>query len=522
MIISVNAFAAYNEEIDTVINGTAKYIYETTKNPTVSSIGGEWAVLGLARSGYGVYDDYYDKYYKNVIEYVKEHNAVLHDKKYTEYSRVIIALTAIGKNPSDVSGYNLIMPLGDYDKTIWQGLNGPVWALIALDCGNYEIPYNKDAQTHATRDMYIDKILKCQLPDGGWPLTAGGVSDPDITGMALQALSRYKIRSEVLNAIEKGLIYLSDVQDENGGFSSRGVENAESCAQVLTALCELGISPNDERFVKNGKTVADSLLTYYADDGGFRHTKDSASSNQMATEQCLYALTALKRYSDSKNSLYDMGDVTITNDKINNGSLVLNEYVKKMPVVYPERTFSDIANHKDRIKIEALYSRNIINGKNEDVFDPDSTMTRAEFAAIVVKSLGLEIIDDKAFDDVFKTDWFYGFVSTAYKHGIVSGVSEKMFNPNGLITKEEAAVMVSRAASICGIDTAYNSFASRDILAGFTDYKEASSWSYEALAFCYDKGIYSDEDIEIGPKKNVTRADVAVMLYNLLSLAGLL
>ena len=84
--------------------------------------------------------NYYDDYYARVEKYVKNCAGVLHERKYTEYSRVILALTAIGRDPSNVAGYNLLTPLGDFEKTIWQGLNGPIWALIALDSGSYDIP----------------------------------------------------------------------------------------------------------------------------------------------------------------------------------------------------------------------------------------------------------------------------------------------------------------------------------------------------------------------------------------------
>ncbi len=194
MIISciIPAFAADDAVLDAAIKDTAEYMYRTVSNPQVGSTGGEWAVLGLARSGYEVPEEYYKKYYSAVEKYVKSLEGNLHDKKYTEYSRLIVALTAIGKDPSNVAGYNLLTPLGDYNKTIWQGLNGPIWALIALDSGNYPMPQNPDFETQATRDMYIQRILECQLPDGGWSLfgntaaSASGdvVSDPDITGNA--------------------------------------------------------------------------------------------------------------------------------------------------------------------------------------------------------------------------------------------------------------------------------------------------------------------------------------------------
>ncbi|MEG1501504.1 MAG: hypothetical protein RR396_06055, partial [Clostridiales bacterium] len=166
--VSSMAMATTPQEVDAAIKDTAEYMYKTVKSPQVGSIGGEWAVISLARSGYNIPDEYYQKYYKTVEDYVKACKGELHDKKYTEYSRLIVALTAIGKDPSNVAGYNLLTALGDYDKTIWQGLNGPIWALISLDSGNYAMPQNPKAKKQATRDMYVQRILECQLPDGGW------------------------------------------------------------------------------------------------------------------------------------------------------------------------------------------------------------------------------------------------------------------------------------------------------------------------------------------------------------------
>ena len=116
--LSVQTFAIDNAAVNTIVNDTAEYLYETVSNPQVGSIGGEWCVLGLVRSGAAIPDEYFENYYGAVEKYVKECGGVLHDKKYTEYSRVIVALTAIVKNPADVAGYNLLTPLGDYEKTI--------------------------------------------------------------------------------------------------------------------------------------------------------------------------------------------------------------------------------------------------------------------------------------------------------------------------------------------------------------------------------------------------------------------
>ncbi|MBP3359500.1 MAG: S-layer homology domain-containing protein [Clostridia bacterium] len=518
---SITVSAADSDTVNAIVSDAAEYVYKTTGNPQVGSTGGEWAVIGLARSGAEVPAEYFENYYQTVEKYVKDCRGVLHDRKYTEYSRVILALTAIGKNPADVAGYNLLKPLGDYEKTIWQGINGPIWALLALDSGSYEIPGN--AGTLATREMYINNILENRTADGGWTIS-GDVADPDITGMALQALAKYQDNESVKAATEKALLRMSEIQCENGGFSSRGTENSESCVQMITALCELGIPIDDERFVKNGNTMLDNLLTYYTEGKGFKHTHEESGSNQMATEQGLYCMAAIKRAIEGKSSLYRMSDAARSDNTASpvSGLAGKNPDVRGTDIVSPGKTFADISGHLSRTAIEALSARNIINGKSENSFEPDSTMTRAEFAAIVVRGLGLPIKSDAGFADVTENDWFYEYVNTAYFYNITSGISETEFNPNGTITREEAAVMVTRAAELCGADTEIDAFAARDILAGFFDYVKASDWAIGSLAFCYDKGILPDDAEEIKPKEAVTRAEIAQMLFNMLSLSNLI
>ena len=243
----------------------------------------------------------------------------------------------------------------------------------------------------------------------------------------------------------------------------------------------------------------------------------------MATEQCFYALVALRRAAESKSSLYTMNDVKKINVASDAEGLAgKNPDIQKMNIVNSGKTFTDIQGHKSQTAIEALASRGIINGKTESIFEPESTMTRAEFATIITRGLGLSKKSSFVFNDVTTDDWFYNYVYTAYSYGIIKGVSENKFNPTGTITREEAAVMVERAAKLCGIYTEMDILSVRDALAQFFDYVKVSSWTQNSLAFCYSKGILSDEVMNIKPKEAVTRAETASMLYNMLSLAELL
>ena len=514
---SVQVFAA---KVSDITQSVGKYLYETADAPSVGSVGGEWAVFGLARSELEIPDEYFENYYKNVEKYVKDKKGVLHTKKYSEYSRVIIALTSIGKSPENVARYDLLKPLGDYEKTVFQGVNGASWALVALDSGNYDMPQNKEAKVQATRKMYVKYILDKQLSDGGWALS-GEKSDPDVTAMVIQAFSKYQDDDKVKTATEKALDLLSGVQNKKGGFSTYGEETSESSAQVIVALCELGISVDDKRFVKNGNTVFDNLLTFYDGEKGFSHTK-GGEVNLMATEQAFYALVALQRMNDGRNSLYNMNDAINLDGISSAGHPGKNSDVKKTSVIYKDKTFGDIKGSVYKAQIEALASRGIINGKTENSFEPNSTMTRAEFAAIITRGLGLSEKNTAVFDDVKPDDWFYPYVNCAYSYGIINGVSKTQFNPNGTITREEAATMAARAAKLCGHSTSLTINEVRNTLSVFSDYVKTSEWSRESLAFCFLNGILDGSVLKINPKEKVTRSEIAYMLYNMLEISDLL
>lgn len=426
--------------LDNVIYDTGNYIYEQTKNNTVmGSEANEWAVIGLARSGIEIPSEYYQNYFESMKNYISESKGVLHRQKYTEYSRVILALTAIGTDPQNINGYNLISPLGDYNKTIRQGINGPVWALIALNSNDYNIPKSSDNEAVETKEAYLNLILKNQLPSGGWNLAGASVStvaDPDVTGMVLCALAEYSDRDNIKSAIDKGLLYLSNIQNEDGGYSGWDIANSESSAQILTALSTLGISINDPRFIKNGNTVLDNLLSFYKKGQGFYHTLNDKSTSLMATEQCFYALVAAQRAINKKQSLYKMTKKDFT--------------INVPPIQISEITFNDISNHENKKEIEILAKRKIIYGKSDKLFDPDGKITRAEFAAIITRALGLKLISVNPFEDVSKNAWYYDYVKTAYSCGIIKGISISSFAPDKNISFDDALTMIKRASFILG------------------------------------------------------------------------
>ena len=301
---------------DKVYADTKKYIQNNVPAPVVASDRGEWAVLGLARAGVALSDAYIQAYYDKVVAYVKANigsDGVLvdpesHNPTVTDNERIILALTAIGKDPANVGGKNLLAALQDRNimqvtNTSDTDINGLVFGLLALNSGNY------------TQDSYwlVQAILTQQNEDGSWSASADTkpTGDVDMTAMALQALAPYCNEggdTTVNAAVDKALQWLS-AKYKNTGYTS-----AESCAQVVVALSALQLNANsDSSFVKTvdgaPTSVLGDLLRYYLGEGqGFKHAASLKTADQKATEQALYAMAAYERYCRRTNALYDMTD----------------------------------------------------------------------------------------------------------------------------------------------------------------------------------------------------------------------
>lgn len=278
--------------------------------PKFGSIGGEWMVLGLARSGREVPN--VDAYYQNVVDYVNANfnsgTGMLHRSKTTDNARAILALTAIGKDPTNVNGHNLLKGLSDL-ATIQsaQPVNGPAFALLALDSGNYE-PY---AGGDVTRDALITKLVETQMASGGWYISdSNKVADIDMTAMVVQALAPYYDTNEsAKTSVDKALAWLLNQQNSDGSFGN----TSETNAQIVVMLCALNRDPSsDSQFTKDGKSPLDVLCSYYDSNGNFKHSLTGSTtehSPQMTNEQAFYALVAFNRLKNGQTFLYDMTDV---------------------------------------------------------------------------------------------------------------------------------------------------------------------------------------------------------------------
>ena len=295
---------------------TLDYILATVPAPIFDTNGGDWSVLALARSNRmvpsGYFEDYYGRIEAEVANTAKYPNTPkMHDAKSTENTRLILALTAIGKDATDVGGYDLTAPLADLNWVKAQGVNGAIFALLAFDSGNYSIPTDSTAAVQTTRENLVAYILSQEISGGGFSLsgTAPGVTaGAEVTAMAIQALIPYMDDAEVAAVIDRAVAVLSAMQDGNGGYGIL----SENTSQVIMALSALGIDAMaDPRFVKSGGNPVSALLEFAVSGGGFKHISTQQAADGMATDQAAQALIAYDRFLNGENSIYDMSDVFI-------------------------------------------------------------------------------------------------------------------------------------------------------------------------------------------------------------------
>ncbi len=311
-IINTEQINNLQPEIETAVEKTSSYMLVAAANPTIQS--GLWETLCFARGSYAVPEGYYELFYNNVVKELEEGEGTISgDRTNTDYSKTILALTAIGKDPTNVGVYNLLSKLSNFTQIKRGGMMAYVWALIALDSNNYDIPINTTG-VQTTRELLIQTILDREVVTsegvhGGFSLyseSSNAKPDTDVTAMTLQALSRYKNKEDVKPVIDRAVNVLAGLQNSNGSYGTFGAtETSESTSQVVLALTSLGIDPAiDSRFIKGDHWVLSDLMSYYVDGGGFMHIKAGATGNGgakpgtlngMASYQAMQAMVSYNR-----------------------------------------------------------------------------------------------------------------------------------------------------------------------------------------------------------------------------------
>ena len=279
---------------------------------SLEKYGNEWNIFSILRSGATIEQSKLDKYYESVVQELKKKGKTM---RVTDLARVALALEAMGKNPTDVGGFNVLEAIYNHEKMMTDSSNCPIFGLLALDGRNYKIP--EDAKW--SRKDIITQILKFQKASGAFGLSLDNdLASIDMTGMALQSLAPYyndPAYPDVKPAVDKALKHFKDNITVNAGFLDFGSENSCTTAQVLTAVSALNIDPTvkENGFVQNGNNMVSNLHTYKKDAGFAWQT--ALQAQEMATQQVTYGLIAYQRMAEGGTRLYDFTDVLDETDQ---------------------------------------------------------------------------------------------------------------------------------------------------------------------------------------------------------------
>ncbi len=478
------AVISNNEENKLNITGKMEKLVQHLQNDETQS---EWEDFGLARLGKT--DN--EAVMAEICKKLKEANGYF--RKITDYERYVMTIKALGGEPTNIGGYDLIEKIYNNERMTMQGTNGLIFALIALDSGNYQVPSN----AKWNREKILAEILANQNKDGGFTLVNGDASDVDITAMAISSLENYNNKPEVKTAIDKAVNWLSSVQQASGGFIVDGSENSESASQVIIALASAGIDPEGPLFTKAKGNAVTNLLSYQTKNGGFSNLKNE-KSNQIASEQALLALLALDHYNKKLPSIYQFADLKVEKEASPN---------------IPD--FADVTQISDYAlqSIYKAFDKGIMYGveKKPLRFAPKQNLTRAQFTAILVNLMEGKVSEQSkaVFNDVKPGQWYYNVVMKAHDLGIVRGTSNTIFSPNEPITREQVAIILARAFDLMANEN-------QPKTAIYADIETLSPYNQAAIQALYDHNLMKGyEGGEFKPKNYVTREMGAVIAVRL-------
>lgn len=300
VIVEPDQDTDYSETLEATIEKTVAHVIE-------KGVTSEWEAIGIHQAGFEIPESYVVHFYEKLDDQVIDANRV----KITDIERLAMSAQVINLDPRNINGLNLVEKIynsednaSGSDIMTSQGINGPIFALIALDSGSFIVP--EDARW--TREKLIEYLLGQQNDDGSWSLF-GTSPSYDITAMAIIALGKHQQNHGVQDAIENAVTFLSESQGEDGGFYDpwNGGVSLETAAQVMIGLTTAGIDPLGEEFTKENGNLLSHILSFVADDGGFKHLPDDSESNGMATEQGLQALVAYQMFQNGDSGLYSFG-----------------------------------------------------------------------------------------------------------------------------------------------------------------------------------------------------------------------
>ncbi|MEK3773643.1 S-layer homology domain-containing protein [Paenibacillus sp. FSL K6-4396] len=193
-------------------------------------------------------------------------------------------------------------------------------------------------------------------------------------------------------------------------------------------------------------------------------------------------------------------------------------------IVWNPIQFQDMQTHWAKAEVNDMGSRMVMEGTGEGMFTPERDITRAEFAMVLVRGLGLKLDSSKnVFSDVAADAWYSRAINTAYEYQLLDGFRDGTFRPDDKITREQAMNIMARAMDITGLKEKLPVQSGSTELQKYIDISESSVWANKGIAESIQAGIFSGRsDGKLAPKAYITRAEVAAIVERLLQKSGLI
>lgn len=265
----------------------------------------DWAIFALGRNQEEGCEKLYEDYYQGVLALLADPAAKLIP---SDYIRLSLSLTAIGIDPRNIEGNDLLEKIDQADREeYFQMSTGSLAYALAL------MERYPDSFSGTLKEDTIQKILDAQQADGSFEYTAGaGFSDPDSTAQAMQGLlllgDCYAAEAQAAGD------WLAAQMNEDGvlaiDWGTGPTPNPSSTAQALIAFAQKGEVPANDQ----GKTLYDGIMTFALDNGSFQDANWQTGEleyNEYATGQCFQALAAYSRMVNGQSALFDLSDAAV-------------------------------------------------------------------------------------------------------------------------------------------------------------------------------------------------------------------
>ncbi|MEA4920341.1 MAG: immunoglobulin-like domain-containing protein [Clostridiaceae bacterium] len=424
----------------------------------------------------------------------------------------------------------ITIPFGNAEITKYSGLrvyvshsDGTVELLSGtlVYAGNSTVPYGIRFSVSAFSDFQIIKIATH---------ASSTSSDDDSTGVSFNGIEKalssedgyiFKGEDGLVAAFSSGDIDFNDIRNAFNGNSddieftfTLGSQNPDDAAKTKNVITAAGLTMVEKPFTFGVSTSLDD-------------TEMELQSFERYVDILIpltngHKITTAIRIDKDGSIIHIPTEVIVVGD--NYYARIHALVTGTFALIWNPSEMDDVTSHWAKADVNDMASRLVVKGIGNNLFDPDRPITRAEFAVILVRGLGLlRGVGNQNFTDVSSDSWYTEYIETAVSYGFIYGYGDGCFGPEDTITREQAMAMMSRAMNLTELDGTVSGSELTEILSAFTDSSELSVYAKAPAAGCIKTGVIRGiDETTLSPQSYITRAQAATAIRRLLQSSGMI